>query len=116
MDDILKVIGNDPEDVYLPNIIMVLPVLVIALFTIPIDKEYTIIPKVLIMNNWRIFQFICTLFPIAGFLFFLLLPESPAFLLRSGREKEAIEVLREIYVTNTNNPPETFDVRSFVFF
>lgn len=38
------------------------------------------------------------------------LPESPKFLLSSGREDEALEILKRIYVMNTGNDKESFPV------
>lgn len=37
-------------------------------------------------------------------------PESPKFLMTTGRNEEALQVFRKIYALNTGNPPETFPV------
>lgn len=38
------------------------------------------------------------------------LPESPKFLVSSGREEETLEILKNIYATNTGNDRESFPV------
>ena len=58
---------------------------------------------------------ICNLFPLAGFLmFFFVLDESPAFLVRSERSAAALKVLRKIYATNSGKPAETYEVSTAV--
>lgn len=43
---------------------------------------------------------------------FYYLPESPKFLLSHGQENEALEVLKEIYSTNTGKSKDTYPVSS----
>ncbi|CAB3226961.1 unnamed protein product [Arctia plantaginis] len=61
-------------------------------------------------NAWRvlclIFAFPC-LISVLGATFIF---ESPKYLLSIGREKEAVEVLRRIYVMNTGKSGDTFEV------
>lgn len=51
-------------------------------------------------------------FIVAALLF--LLPESPKFLISSGRHEEAIEVLRGIYLMNTGKPKEEYPVKQLL--
>jgi len=64
-------------------------------------------------NSWRIFLLICAVpsFVVTGLL--LLLPESPKYLLSSGRYEEALEIFRKIYVINTGKPRDTYTVTRF---
>lgn len=52
-------------------------------------------------NSWRIFLLLCALpsFVVTGLLFYL--PESPKFLIMQGRRDKALNILRNIFVTNT---------------
>lgn len=63
-------------------------------------------------NSWRIFLLICAVpsFVVTGLL--LLLPESPKYLLSSGKYEEALEIFRKIYVYNTGRPSDTYTVMS----
>lgn len=67
-----------------------------------------------VYNSWRIFLLVMSLpsFIVAALLF--LLPESPKFLISSGRHEEAIEVLRGIYLMNTGKPKEEYPVKQLL--
>lgn len=51
-------------------------------------------------------------FLVAGLLF--LLPESPKFLISSGRHEEALEVFRGIYLMNTGRSKEEYPVKQVI--
>lgn len=76
--------------------------------------NFSILNDLIILNEWKLFILAGTLFPFAGFLVAVfILYESPAFLLRTGHDQKAMEIVRRIYTTNTGNPPETFPVSKF---
>lgn len=57
-------------------------------------------------NSWRIFLLMCAFpsFVVTGLLFYL--PESPRFLIMQGRRDKALNILRNIFVTNTGQTKE----------
>lgn len=65
-------------------------------------------------NSWRIFLLVMSLpsFLVAALLF--LLPESPKFLISSGRHEEAMEVFRGIYLMNTGRSKEEYPVKQLL--
>lgn len=62
------------------------------------------------LNSWNLFLFFCAFPSIISTIAFVFLPESPKFLMTSGKNEEALEVFRTIYSYNTGNSPETFPV------
>lgn len=67
-----------------------------------------------VYNSWRIFLLVMSLpsFLVAALLF--LLPESPKFLISSGRHDEALEVFRGIYLMNTGRSKEDYPVKQLM--
>lgn len=65
-----------------------------------------------LFNSWRVFLMICSIpsFIVAGLLYFL--PESPKFLITTGKSEEALQVFREIYAKNTGKPQESYPILS----
>lgn len=59
---------------------------------------------------WRLFIVVCAVPGLICGLALFKLPESPKFLVSSGREDEALEILKDIYATNTGNDRESFPV------
>ncbi|XP_072020579.1 synaptic vesicle glycoprotein 2C-like isoform X2 [Amphiura filiformis] len=51
-------------------------------------------------ESWRVFVAFCTIPSATSVLTFLVLPESPKFLLETGRAEEALEVMRKVFVWN----------------
>ncbi|XP_070178141.1 synaptic vesicle glycoprotein 2C-like isoform X2 [Littorina saxatilis] len=56
-------------------------------------------------NSWRIFIALCTVPSLTSAAIFVLMPESPKFLLKYGREDEAIKVLKKIHRSNKSTAP-----------
>ncbi|CAH2087497.1 unnamed protein product [Euphydryas editha] len=67
-----------------------------------------------VYNSWRIFLLVMSFpsFMVAALLF--LLPESPKFLISSGRQKEALEVFRGIYMMNTGHSKDEYPVKQIL--
>lgn len=67
-----------------------------------------------IYNSWRIFLLVMSLpsFVVAALLF--LLPESPKFLISTGRHEDALEVFRGIYMMNTGRSKEEYPVKQIL--
>ncbi|KAI5631008.1 sugar transporter domain-containing protein [Phthorimaea operculella] len=65
-------------------------------------------------NSWRIFLLVMSLpsFIVAALLF--LLPESPKFLISTGRHEDAMEVFRGIYMMNTGKSKEEYPVKQLL--
>ncbi|KAJ8985339.1 hypothetical protein NQ317_008370, partial [Molorchus minor] len=64
------------------------------------------------LNNWRTFSLANSVPSIIVALMLYRLPESPRYLYYSGKPKEALIVLRDMYVSNTGNPKDSFPVES----
>lgn len=82
----------------------------IGLAWLIIPKEMGFTSTWFTYNSWRIFLLICAVpsFVVTGLL--LVLPESPKYLLSSGKYEEALEIFRKIYNINTGKPRETYMV------
>ncbi|KAL4717278.1 hypothetical protein ACJJTC_017165 [Scirpophaga incertulas] len=67
-----------------------------------------------VYNSWRIFLLVMSLpsFVVAALLF--LLPESPKFLISTGRHDDALEVFRGIYMMNTGRSKEEYPVKQIL--
>lgn len=65
-------------------------------------------------NSWRIFLLICAVpsFLVAALLFYL--PESPKFLIMQGRQDKALNILRNIFVTNTGKTKDYYPVKELL--
>lgn len=79
-----------------------------------IPREMGFTSSTFTYNSWRIFLLICAIpsFVVTGLL--LLLPESPKYLLSSGKYEEALEIFRKIYVINTGKPHDTYMVKELI--
>ncbi|XP_063367834.1 synaptic vesicle glycoprotein 2B [Cydia amplana] len=67
-----------------------------------------------VYNSWRIFLLVMSLpsFVVAALLF--LLPESPKFLISTGRHEDALEVFRGIYLMNTGKSKDQYPVKQLL--
>lgn len=59
---------------------------------------------------WRLFLVVCSVPGLICGLALFKLPESPKFLISSGREEETLEILKDIYAVNTGKDRESFPV------
>ncbi|KAK9884935.1 hypothetical protein WA026_009171 [Henosepilachna vigintioctopunctata] len=86
---------------------------ILAGFILPADRHFTIF-NYFEMHSWNVFLLVATLPPLCGGIVFLLMPESPKFLMTSGRNDEALKVLSRVYRLNTGKPESTYPIKSLV--
>ena len=60
-------------------------------------------------NSWRLYIALCTVPSLSSAIFFVLMPESPKFLLQKRREQEAISVLTHVHKVNKSARPLTLN-------
>ncbi|KAF5295131.1 hypothetical protein FQA39_LY13282 [Lamprigera yunnana] len=75
---------------------------------IPIFSDY------IVLKSWNIFLLFCSIPSFMAGFFYIMFPESPKFLMATGKNEEALEVFRKIYSFNTGCPPETYQVKCLV--
>nr|CAD7447964.1 unnamed protein product [Timema bartmani] len=64
-------------------------------------------------RSWRLFVIVTALPGLITVLYMgRVLPESPKYLLATGRSQEALDILRRIYADNSGEPPESYPVLS----
>ena len=73
---------------------------------------WAIIPHQLSWASWRWFTLACAGPSLLVCLVFILLPESPKFLLCQGRHDEALELLRTVFSKNTGEARSEYTVRA----
>ncbi|KAK9503950.1 hypothetical protein O3M35_010400 [Rhynocoris fuscipes] len=86
----------------------------IALLVMSNDNEYlSNIPLVgiLISSTWRLFIAVMCLPLLLGILLFMLIPESPKYLLSKGYKYETLEILRKMFEINMKQNPEQYPVK-----
>ncbi|XP_044756914.1 organic cation/carnitine transporter 7-like [Coccinella septempunctata] len=88
---------------------LLLPIL--AWFILPLNIHITI-GSWFIITPWRLYLiFVAIQEGVLG-LWFLRLPESPKYLLAIGKKKEALDILRKMFVLNKGKSPEEYPVKS----
>ncbi|KAK9879262.1 hypothetical protein WA026_004112 [Henosepilachna vigintioctopunctata] len=90
---------------------ILLPLLAQVVFPIPIDIT---IFNSLRIHSWNLYVFITAICPLLAGFVFLFLPESPKFLMATGKSIQAIEVFRMVYNMNTGKPEDTFPFKKLV--
>ncbi|XP_055911439.1 synaptic vesicle glycoprotein 2B-like [Eupeodes corollae] len=68
----------------------------------------------IVYKPWRMYILCCGLLGFVSGLCFIVLPESPKYLISIGKETEAIAVLKMVYSINTGNKAESLEVYSIV--
>ncbi|XP_056642432.1 synaptic vesicle glycoprotein 2B-like [Diorhabda sublineata] len=82
----------------------------IAWIIIPLEFEY--ITETFRFRSWNLFVAACAIPSILIGLWLLFFPESPKFLLECGEADEALDVLRDMYASNTGDNGSNFPVVS----
>ncbi|XP_060524318.1 uncharacterized protein LOC132700796 [Cylas formicarius] len=67
-----------------------------------------------VIHSWNLYMFICACVPLTSGVAFMFLPESPKFLMTTGKNEKALAVFRKIYRINTGNPEETYPIKKLV--
>lgn len=65
-------------------------------------------------NSWRIFLVICSVPSFVVAILLVYLPESPKFLIMKGRNEEALNIFRGIFVTNTGKSRDIYPVKEIL--
>ncbi|KAJ8315817.1 hypothetical protein KUTeg_007967 [Tegillarca granosa] len=65
-------------------------------------------------DSWRIFVAVCTIPSLTSAAIFVLMPESPKFLLTKGHGLEALAVMKKVYKTNNPDSREDFKVKKLI--
>lgn len=78
-----------------------------AIFIIPMEWTWQI--YIVDFKPWRLFLICNTLVNLFNGIVFLLLPESPKFLLLINEKEKALDVLRRVYAFNTGQPKEVIN-------
>ncbi|XP_072397582.1 synaptic vesicle glycoprotein 2B-like isoform X2 [Diabrotica undecimpunctata] len=86
----------------------------IAWGILPLPIKWSLFDGHVELHSWNVFLMVTGLVPLIGGITFIFLPESPKFLMTSGKNDEAMDVLRTVYSWNTGNPPDTFPVKRLV--
>ncbi|KAL3280272.1 hypothetical protein HHI36_017767 [Cryptolaemus montrouzieri] len=80
---------------------------------LPSDMEFTIL-NYLKIHPWNVYLLVAALPPFFGGCVFLFLPESPKFLMTTGRNEEALEVLQLVYRINTGKSADSYPIKSLM--
>lgn len=64
------------------------------------------------MHSWNLFVAICAVPSLLIGFWLCFFPESPKFLIEVGDTDEALEVLKEMYHTNTGNSRDDYPIKS----
>ncbi|XP_076252222.1 synaptic vesicle glycoprotein 2B-like isoform X2 [Rhynchophorus ferrugineus] len=90
---------------------LVLPIL--AIKVLPLDLKY-VVSENFVIYSWNVYLFICAAVPLTSAVAFIFLPESPKFLMTTGRNEKALQVFRKIYRVNTGKPESSYPVKVLV--
>ncbi|KAF5302437.1 hypothetical protein FQR65_LT08526 [Abscondita terminalis] len=82
----------------------------IAWIVIPMEFEY--VTEHFKFASWNLFVVVCALPSLLICLWLCFFPESPKFLLECGEADEALDVLRDMYASNTGECANDFPIRS----
>ncbi|KYN00411.1 Synaptic vesicle glycoprotein 2B [Cyphomyrmex costatus] len=82
----------------------------IGMTVLPLDWHIDIFGKD--YDTWRIYILICSIPPVVGLVTATMLPESPKYLMATGRSDAALKLLRRMYCMNTRQPADTFPIKA----
>ncbi|XP_017471115.1 PREDICTED: synaptic vesicle glycoprotein 2C [Rhagoletis zephyria] len=90
---------------------LVLPLIAWAIF--PRDWDFVLF-NTLTVHSWQIFLVVCGLPSLLSGLGFIILPESPKFLMSQGRNAEALRSFQKIYAINKRKPRLTYPIEELI--
>ncbi|XP_038220267.1 synaptic vesicle glycoprotein 2A-like [Zerene cesonia] len=67
-----------------------------------------------VIHAWNLFLLAAALVPLFTGVAFFFLPESPKFLMSRGRNDEALDIFKKIYVLNTGKSADSYPVKKLV--
>ncbi|RVE49306.1 hypothetical protein evm_006019 [Chilo suppressalis] len=79
---------------------------------LPLQLDITVIEGYFVLHSWNIYLYVCSIFSLIAAISYYYLPESPKFLLSHGQENKALEIMKDIYQSNTRNHRDTFPITS----
>ncbi|KAF5300444.1 hypothetical protein FQA39_LY02243 [Lamprigera yunnana] len=82
----------------------------IAWIVIPMEFEF--ITLYFKFASWNLFVAVCAMPSLLIGIWLFFFPESPKFLLECGEADEALDVLRDMYASNTGDSADNFPIRS----
>lgn len=88
--------------------------LVIAWAIIPLDFKY--IQGKFFFGSWNLFVAVCALPSILIGLWLFFFPESPKFLIECGESEAALDVLKDIFQSNTGRDRSEYPVSPIFFY
>ncbi|CAH1126950.1 unnamed protein product [Ceutorhynchus assimilis] len=86
---------------------------VLAILVLPLDFRIEL-SQYFVFHSWSLYLFLCAFAPLTSAIAFIFLPESPKFLMTTGKNEEALKIFRKIYRMNTGNPEDTYPVKALV--
>uniref|UniRef100_A0A6M2E244 Putative synaptic vesicle glycoprotein n=1 Tax=Xenopsylla cheopis TaxID=163159 RepID=A0A6M2E244_XENCH len=84
----------------------------IAWGIIPLKFRYPIPGLEITWTAWRLYILICSFPNLLGLLMILTFPETPKFLLATGRTEEALNVLAKVYASNNGCEPSEYPIKA----
>ncbi|XP_022813802.1 uncharacterized protein LOC111364911 isoform X1 [Spodoptera litura] len=72
------------------------------------DWKYSFFEGRFVLNIWNFYLLIMSLWSLTAFLLYMILPESPKYLVTQKRYVEAKNILIQVYSENTGKPADTF--------
>ncbi|KAK9879264.1 hypothetical protein WA026_004113 [Henosepilachna vigintioctopunctata] len=85
----------------------------LAQFILPVDINFTILNNLRI-HSWNVYLLVTALPALLAGLIFIFLPESPKFLMTTGKNDEALAVFQMVYSMNTGKPGNTFPITKLI--
>ncbi|XP_028166294.1 synaptic vesicle glycoprotein 2B-like [Ostrinia furnacalis] len=79
---------------------------------LPHKWDFVLIEGYFVLHSWNFYLYICSIWSLIAGVSYYFLPESPKFLLSHGQENEALDVLKDIYCTNTGKDRDSFPITS----
>ncbi|KAL0818861.1 hypothetical protein ABMA28_008180 [Loxostege sticticalis] len=79
---------------------------------LPQKWDFVLSEDYFVLHSWNIYLYVCSIWSLIAGISYYYLPESPKFLLSHGQENEALEILKDIYKTNTGKDKSTFPIQS----
>ncbi|XP_031332487.1 synaptic vesicle glycoprotein 2C-like isoform X2 [Photinus pyralis] len=91
---------------------IVLPLVGWSLFTD--SMNLSLFNDGMLLRSWNIFLFVTAIPSFVAFVFYMILPESPKFLMTVGKREEALEVFRTMFRINTRRSRDEYPITTLV--